>query len=234
MLNYHPSVDMLVEYASGALSLPHALCVSTHLDQCEHCRAHVRKLSQLGGLMFETPPDEPSRKGLDSLKASLFERLGQATSEATATDIQVASVKSSDFARYQVPRSLRQYIPEDYDSLSWMRLSPSFKLATLCQETEGAQVALTRIKAGASMPLHTHTGDELTLVLEGAFSDEDGVYRKGDFLSRSCDDKHRPMVTEDAECICLTVLDGPIEFTGWFSRMLNPIMRKYHPSGNLR
>ena len=234
MLNYHPNIDMLVEYASGALSLPHALCVSTHLDQCEHCRAHVRKLSHLGGIMFEAPPEEPSRKGLDNLKASLFERLGQVADEANQIDIDTNLERTPNYGRFQVPRSLRQYITEDYDSLQWMRLSPSFKLATLCQENEGAQVALTRIKAGASMPLHTHTGDELTLVLEGAFSDEDGVYRKGDFLSRSCNDKHRPMVTEDAECICLTVLDGPIEFTGWFSRMLNPIMRKYHPSGNLR
>ena len=117
------------------------------------------------------------------------------------------------------------------DSLEWVRVSPSIKIATLCRDKDGSQVALSRVQPGGKMPHHAHTGDELTLVLEGSFSDVDGIYRKGDFILRNSGDRHKPVVTKDAECICLMVLDAPIQFTGFFTRWLNPILRHNHAFG---
>ncbi|RDL45419.1 anti-sigma factor [Marinomonas piezotolerans] len=224
MLCYHPSLDMLTDYSSGSLSLPHALGVSAHLDQCADCREQLRRLNTLGAELFAHQETTAPEAKLDSLKASLMEKIGQ---QPQPTERRAPAV---DERLRSIPASLRRLIPNGYDELDWMSLTPSFKLAMLSNEPGGAQVALSRIKAGAHMPTHTHTGNEITLVLSGAFSDEDGVYRKGDFICRNDDDKHRPRVTKDAECICLIVLDAPIEFTGWFTRLLNPIMRRFHPS----
>ncbi|MBC6428684.1 MAG: cupin domain-containing protein [Cellvibrionales bacterium] len=127
---------------------------------------------------------------------------------------------------YRVPRSLRQFIERGYDELRWQRLSPAIRVALLCRDKDGSQIALTRVKAGGKMPHHKHTGSEITVVLEGSFSDEDGIYHKGDILYRAAADRHRPVVTKDAECICLTVLDSPIQFTGFFARWLNPLLRR--------
>lgn len=60
------------------------------------------------------------------------------------------------------------------------------------------------------MPHHSHTGDQITVVLEGSFSDEDRIYRKGDFILRDSRDRHKPIVSPKCECICLMVLAGPI------------------------
>lgn len=243
-IHYHPSIEMLTDYAAGSLSLTHSMSIATHIEQCQECQQQIRKLTTLGAQLFTQTATEDAN--IVDLKASFFDKLRELDrSEDMSSPVKeqghrdqstgpMASEESlpSWEQDYQVPKSLRQFVPFGYDKLKWMSLSPSVKIATLCQEEGGAQVALTRIKAGASIPTHTHTGDEITLVLEGAFSDKSGIYRRGDFITRDASHKHKPMVTKDAECICLTVLDSPIEFTGWLTRLFNPIMRRYHPHSN--
>lgn len=233
MINYHPSIEILTDYAAGSLPLAHSLCVSTHLEHCSECQKQTRKLETLGSQLFENTAVEDRR--LSDLKdrffGTLVEHSERKVPEVSHTQNKIISQNAWD--DYNIPRSLRQFIAKNYDDLTWTRLSPSFKIATLYNEEGGAQVALTRVKAGAHIPTHTHTGDEITLVLEGAFSDESGVYRRGDFINRDASHKHQPIVTKDAECICLTVLDAPIEFTGWFARLLNPVVRRYHPYSRL-
>ena len=227
MINYHPSIEILTDYAAGSLPLVHSLCVSTHLERCPECQQQIRKLEMLGSHLFDQAKTE-SRQ-LSNLKDSFFKNLGEQPVQKSVDNQPTQEASHSQWDDYNIPSSLRQFITKGYDDLTWLRLSPSFKIATLYNEEGGAQIALTRVKAGAHMPTHTHTGDEITLVLEGAFSDESGVYRQGDFIHRDASHKHKPIVTKDAECICLTVLDAPIEFTGWFTRFLNPIIRRYHP-----
>ncbi len=230
MLCYHPSLDMLVDYSSGALALPHALAVSAHLDQCAECREQLKRLNTLGAELFSEQPTSASDSQLSALKANVLEAIQGQTEVSAKTE--VTQVSELNEVLKDIPASLRRLIPKGFDGLNWMSLTPSFKLAMLSSEPGGAQVALSRIKAGAHMPTHTHTGNEITLVLTGAFSDEEGVYRRGDFICRDDDDKHKPRVTKDAECICLIVLDAPIEFTGWLTRFLNPIMRRFHPNNS--
>lgn len=236
MLNYHPTIEMLTDYAAGSLPLTYSLAVSTHLEQCSECQQQVRKLELLGAHLFTK--EAPDKRATTSLKQAFFDKLSAendtlADTQTIAENHAPACVQESAsevlLDGYQIPTSLRQFVTQNYDELSWMRLSPAVKIATLCEEN-GVQVALTRIKAGAHIPTHTHTGEEITLVLEGAFSDEKGIYACGDFVSRNAKHKHKPRVTKDAECICLTVLDAPIEFTGWLTRFLNPLMRRHHPS----
>lgn len=228
MIHYHPSIEILTDYAAGSLPLAHSLCVSTHLEHCPECQQQIRKLEMLGAHLFDQTQTE--NRPLSNLKDHFFQNLiEQSEQKSDKQQKQEPEEKGIQWDDYTIPRSLRQFITKSYDDLNWMRLSPSFKIATLYNEEGGAQIALTRVKAGAHMPTHTHTGDEITLVLEGAFSDESGVYRQGDFISRDASHKHKPIVTKDAECICLTVLDAPIEFTGWLTRLLNPIIRRYHP-----
>ncbi|MBM6550991.1 ChrR family anti-sigma-E factor [Marinomonas ostreistagni] len=230
MLSCHPTLDMLTDYSSGSLSLAHALAVSTHLDQCAHCREQVKRLNMLGAELLSKQADTAPQSQMSALKSSVLARI-TAQSEPTSEQATAPAPSSalSDTLRH-IPATLRRYIPEGYDKLKWMSLTPSFKLATLSNESSGEQIALLYIKAGAAMPYHTHTGDEITLVLSGAFSDEEGLYRAGDFIRRGDEDHHQPRVTKDADCICLIVLDSPIEFTGRFSRFFNPIMRYFHPS----
>lgn len=242
MITNHPTPEMLSDYTAGALRLSHALCVATHLDHCHSCRQAVSRLEALGAHYFTSSTDRGNNsEALDAIKASLFKQLAQTDEQdnnvgmtdvlAMKPDTRQKPLQKSTGTKnklYRVPRSLGQFIDTDYEHLDWTPISPSIKLAVLCRDKDGSQIALTRVKAGGKMPHHSHTGDEITVVLEGAFSDEQGLYKKGDMVCRGASHKHTPLVTNDAECICLAVLDSPIQFTGFFTRLLNPFVRRHH------
>ena len=138
----------------------------------------------------------------------------------TKTEVAEEAVNSN------IPRALRQFIPGNYDELEWKSMGSSIQTVPLCKDENGAQVSLLKIKAGGKVGHHSHMGDEITTILEGSFSDENGIYCKGDFMLHGSDHKHKPIATKDAECICLIVQDAPIQFTGFFSRLFNPFLRK--------
>lgn len=238
MLKHHPSPELLADYVAGGMRLSHSLCLATHLELCPKCREYVHRLNTLGGCLFQQQTGSTScMKQLKNKVLATLDQHSDTEAVGSCSNFGVGT-SSSDFdtsLKYRhsdntVPRPLQQFFNEEkaYSSLSWVTLSPSIKVATLLKDKDGTQIALTRVKPGGKMPHHSHTGDELTVVLQGSFSDESGIYRRGDFVYRDVKDRHKPVVTNDAECICLMVLDAPIQFTGWFTRVLNPFLRKNH------
>lgn len=237
MPHHHPSMELLAEYAAGSLQLSHALCVAAHLEFCDRCRQQVGKLSNLGAAIFTAQQPTSVASDTSALKSrvlSNLENTGEdardecavALNEMQGSEMPVNAITAKE--GYRVPRSLTQFIKRDYSELAWGRLTTSIRLATLLNDRDGSQVALSRVKPGGKMLHHRHTGEEFTVVLEGSFSDESGVFRKGDFVHRDKRHRHKPVVTKDAECICLMVLDAPIQFTGFFTRLLNPLVRRFH------
>jgi putative transcriptional regulator len=71
-----------------------------------------------------------------------------------------------------------------------------------------------RISAGRRMPVHTHTGDEIVLVLDGGFRDIHGHYRRGDIEIADDTFSHQPVADRDRDCIFFVVRDGPVKLTG--------------------
>jgi putative transcriptional regulator len=137
-----------------------------------------------------------------------------------------ASSEQNTTHKHWVPKCLRSLIPSDYDTLKWRRLSPSISCTELCRDIDGSKVELLRIRPGGSSGTHTHLNEELTVILEGSFSDEHGVYREGDYVCMDSRHKHTPVATRDKACICLVVTKAPVQFTGFFSRLLNPLLRR--------
>jgi putative transcriptional regulator len=64
----------------------------------------------------------------------------------------------------------------------------------------------------------------MTLVLDGAFADENGRYARGDACVTDETVTHRPEAERARDCVCLLVSEGPIRLTGRFMRLLNPLM----------
>ncbi len=225
MIHHHPSADILAEHAAGTLPVSHSLCVATHLENCASCRREFNRLSQVGAALFSTLNSESTDEAdHQSLKNRIFDHLDQ----LPAKEVESKNETKSVVDRPGIPKALRQWIPEGYDELNWFNLTPAFKVFTLLKDRDGTQIALSRVKPGGKMGHHSHTGREVTVVLKGAFSDENGLYKKGDFVVRDPQHKHRPIVTRDDECICLMVTEAPIQFTGTLTRWLNPLLRWQH------
>ncbi len=209
----HPAEELLTGFSAASLPLSQAACISAHLENCQACRQAVAQLNSVGSEFMQQLKPAPASA---ELKQDLLDRLDDLAEPA----------QPGHFQNEAIPRGLRQFIPGDYSKLPWKRVSPDIHSHELCRDSNGAKMELLRIRAGGKATTHTHMGDEYTVILEGSFSDEDGLYHRGDFLVRDASHRHTPIATRDRECICLAVTEAPIQFTGFFGRLLNPLIRR--------
>jgi len=224
MIKHHPSTALLTDYTVGSLSVAPAVSVTTHLKYCQQCRDSVGSLKQLGGaLLCEA---EPAQISSDLLTQTL-DRLDADEGEMALAEgaSEVHEFELSDELK-GIPEYLNQFLPRN--GLNWRKLSSSVTVAPISVGETRYELALHKICAGGQTPVHDHNGVEYTVVLKGSFSDEDGMYSEGDFLTREPGDIHRPFATQHEDCICLSVLEAPIRLKG-LGRVLNPFMR-FQPS----
>ena len=86
-------------------------------------------------------------------------------------------------------------------------------------------VRLLYIPPGQAVPDHSHNGLELTLVLQGSFSDETGRFGVGDLEFADQQLEHTPVSDVDVPCICLAATDAPLRFKLMLPRLLQPLFR---------
>ena len=224
MIKHHPNTALLTDYTVGSLSVAPAVSVTTHLKYCQQCRDSVGSLKQLGGaLLCEAEPAQIS----NDLLSQTLDRLDADEGEMALVEgaSEVHGFELSDELK-GIPEYLNQFLPRN--GLNWRKLSSSVTVAPISVGETRYELALHKICAGGQTPVHDHNGVEYTVVLKGSFSDEDGMYNEGDFLTREPGDIHRPFATQHEDCICLSVLEAPIRLKG-LGRVLNPFMR-FQPS----
>ena len=221
-ISHHPDNELMTAYSAGNLPLSQSLCISAHMEHCNSCRQTLKRLNCLGSALMHRLDPSPVAADLKSAVLAQLDELPLDGEKTEVTSNKLSAVSSS------VPQCLRQLINDDYQHLDWKRLSSDIHSVELCRDDNGAKVELLKIKPGGSAATHTHSGNEYTVILKGSFSDEQGLYVKGDFLMRSQHDSHTPVATRNSECICLAVTEGPVRLTGFFSRLFNPLLRYSH------
>ncbi len=214
---FHPHEELLMEYASGALGESHALLVATHLSFCPVCRETVRKMESFGGELLSQLTDVQMS---DPAKAALFDQLDNLAPEPLRPATSLSGDHTCEFP------PLRDYLSGDLASASWRRLGPAVRYADLNKGRDGADAQLIHVKAGRKSIQHTHTGDEWTLVLKGAYDDGIGRYQAGDAVFADRDTDHNPTALPQEDCICLVVIDSPIRLTGPVGRLFDPIISR--------
>jgi len=217
MINHHPPLELLVDYATGATPEAVALIVATHATLCPECVNRIGEIEAVGGALLETV--DPVDVGEEVLKAVMM-RLDKPQPAVVArepfTDAETAAV---------VPEPLLRYIGRGLAHLAWKGAGRMAEEARLPLNVEGFKAALMRLKPGAEMPVHTHRGNEFTLVLAGGYKDGGNQFLRGDFDFKDPSHEHRPIVDTDGPCLCLIVLDAPVKLTGGFGRLVNPFLR---------
>ncbi len=214
MINHHPDNETLAEYAAGTLALAPSVCMTLHIDACDQCQHQYRRLQVLGAALFEQQSElAVSDRLLDSVLARVDEE---------EEPLSYRRVEEDDDA---CPPLVQRLMQRDFKQLDWRRIGADVQICHLRTGDRANEFALYHIRAGGSIPRHTHRGTEYTLVLEGSFSDETGHYRAGDFIRRDACHRHTPTATRDRDCICIGVLDAPVRFIDWRFRALNPFIR---------
>ena len=203
----------MTDYSAGTLPLAQSACVSVHVSNCGHCQRLTSQLADVGAALFEEL--EPLPVGDAQLNAVLA-RLDEEPPLAYA---------KQPVVKDGTPAILQRLMGGDFSDLSWKKIGSALRISYLQTGDPTHEFALYHIKAGGRIPEHTHRGSEMTLVLEGGFSDAEGSYHPGDFIFRRPGDVHAPTALQSEDCICLAVLDAPLKFTNWKFRWMNPFLK---------
>jgi len=209
---------VMMDYAAGTLSNAQTLVMDTYLSVNERAREASLAYAAMGGALLE---DECLQESVaegcyDDILAMIdagFDPEEEPQAKAIACAVQTQAITS--------------YTGLDIDNIPWRTLTPGieyYDVPVPCQKKEKAQ--LLKMTPGKSVLEHSHDGLELTLVLDGAFQDDTGIYRRGDLsLEEGHDHAHKPVADMTQGCICLAVTTAPVHFTGWLGRIINPIVK---------
>jgi putative transcriptional regulator len=212
---HHPNEETLLDYSSGALGESWSIAVATHLAVCPECRQTISHLEAVAGSLLDVSEEIKLESGV---LENILDRLDQ-------EDEQPVSVNGSPSNEETcLPNPLREYAGGDIDKLKWRRLGPSAHQLVICSDEDGSVARLLRIPAGKPVPEHGHGGEEMTLVLKGAFEDQLGLYQRGDVQTVDSAVTHKPFAVPGEECICLAVTNAPLRFSSLAARFLQPVI----------
>lgn len=205
-IQHHLDDATLMAYAAGTLPEAFNLAVATHVSLCDDCRAGVESCDAVGGALVDTSP------AVDMDAQSLAHAMAR-------LDVPHQDGPAPAFTPGALPGPLQDYVGGDLDSIKWRPIGMGVKQAILTTSAE-ATARLLYIPAGAAMPDHSHGGTEMTLVLQGAFYDDDDRFARGDIEVADGNVTHTPIADIGEDCICLAVTDAPLEFKGWLPRIV--------------
>jgi putative transcriptional regulator len=210
---HHPDVTTLMAFSAGTLDEAYAVVISTHLAVCEACREQVRRIDTIGGALLSVEDDaEVAPDALDKL-------LGRLDDAPRAEPIRV---KSRDA---KVPAPLAHYLPDGLDAAPWVMKGPGVWTCDLpVSDNVKSRLMLLKVGAGNKVPEHGHGGHELTLILQGAYSDRFGRFGVGDIADHDQDVEHQPIAERGEDCICLVAVDSKLTFRSRLMRMIQPLI----------
>ncbi|HRJ65974.1 MAG TPA: ChrR family anti-sigma-E factor [Alphaproteobacteria bacterium] len=220
----HSLVEMmLMHYAAGHLRPTEALLVACHVALNPLARRKLEAFEAMGAKMICECPEEDAAP----VSKDCFEKV-MARIESPAPPAPAHIPMQQDAA---IPPAVMKLLCGNCTerSIRWQKL-PSGVEAVSLHVPAGSpcrhRLRLLRLSPHQQTPAHSHAGREVTLVLQGGFSDHAGSYRAGDLIV--IDDKafvHAPRAGADG-CLCLMLTDAPllfrrvrIWFFGFFKRV---------------
>lgn len=210
-LKHHIPDQILMAYSAGSLPEAYSLVVACHLSLCLACRAQAESFDVVGGTLLDTARITAVS---DDSFAQTMKRIKAGAPEAPA---------KRPLGDAILPQPLTDYVGGGVDAIRWKTIGGGVRQSVLKTDAE-ATARLLYIPAGMEMPDHGHKGLEMTMVLQGAFSDEGDRFARGDVEIGDEDLEHTPIAEAGADCICLAATDAPLKFKGLLPRLAQPFL----------
>ncbi len=207
-ITHHIPEPMMAAYAAGTLPHAFSLVVATQVSMSSEARAALEAHEAVGGIVLE---DSGSVAVSDSMKSDLLSMLDDPVpTEPVYTRSGVYPAPVMEVLKGREPR--------------WKTLGMGVKQDILSEDEYGS-VRLLYIPPEQAVPDHGHNGLELTLVLQGSFSDETGRFGVGDVEVADETLEHTPIAGAGEPCICLAATDARLKFSAFVPRLLQPLFR---------
>ena len=209
---HHLDEATLLSYAAGTLGEALSVAAACHISMCSQCRSAVRQAEALGGEILDD---------LESTAVSNARRAATLASLDDAPAVRLVFVKSD------MPAPLQRLLQgQCFRQLRWRKKAPGVAVYEL-PLSEGAKgsLKLLSIASGMTMLEHGHGGEELTLVLQGAFKDKTGRFARGDIADLDEETEHCPVIEKGETCICLYATEAPSHYKTLLGRLLQPFLK---------
>lgn len=203
--HHHVEDDMLLAYAAGTLNEAASVIVAAHIGMCRRCRNAARVAEMIGGAALEaSAPVDVAPLNLEKLDSATHDEHRE-----------VGSVFG-----VQVPPAVAPYLPTQ--PLRWRFLQPGIRFAELFTDSTGTRFGFMRTTAGTVATTHSHSGEEMAMVLSGGYRDGSLAFRRGDVQTSDETVTHAPVTDSDGPCLLLLAIRGPIRPTTFLARLLRP------------
>lgn len=179
-------------YALGALSQWEAREFEEHLAEgCEMCAAELRSFEETArSIALSAPEAEPPARMRDRLMSMIAEDAHTHT-------------EASGEAEPAPLITLRA------DEGEWVRVGGGIKVKHLFTDPQtGMVTTLVKMKPGASIPMHRHSGIEQCYVIEGDFHAAHQELGAGDFHVAPAGSTHEPVYTKGGALVLIVAPPG--------------------------
>jgi putative transcriptional regulator len=217
-ITHHADDATLMSYSAGTLGEALSAVVASHLAMCPVCRNELAQMDTLGGLMLSalpsaamtTLPPRPHLLAGPAINDGGQPASGQRKPATPATG---------------VPLPLARLVGNDINAITWKRLSLGVWHHRL-PLSAGAKgdLRLIKIAPGQIMPEHGHGSTELTLVLDGSYTDAVGRFATGDLADLDEETEHQPIADHQTGCICLIASEEKARFKSILARIVQPLI----------
>lgn len=210
MIKHHPDIATLAAFAYGTLDKAQSFVVAAHLHSCPTCRDLVRGYETTAGALLED--QEPAEMSMSAADVMLDMILHGASNERRTLQVATPDVDLGT-------------VLQTYRDGPWRWIGPGVHVHVLAAPPGETRLFLLKAEPGTSLPDHSHSGNELTLVLQGAFTHAGGRFAAGDLEEADGSVAHQPVVDDGQACICLVAMDGRLKLKGILGRILQPLVR---------
>jgi putative transcriptional regulator len=211
-IRHHLDDATLMSFAAGSLPEALAAVAAAHISHCPQCASELRRLERLGGVMLTRGPQ------------AVLTRASPRMPPVEATCVKDRS-QSERSPTAKVFDPVERVLDGNSDELPWRRLGIGIWHIPLSLSTDSTgDLRLLKVAPGQTLPDHGHGGAELTLVLEGCYSDKLGEFGRGDVADIDESTDHMPVANGHHGCVCLIASERPAKFRGAVARLLQPFV----------
>src|SRR5215467_8768460 len=210
-ITHHPPEELIAKFATGTLNQAEHLVVAVHVSLCPHCARLAGAIEYFAGETIEHGEPAP-------LADHAFEAVMATIDSAPSAPSAAPSPRDPDEDLPEILRRCRIG--------KRRRVAPGVSLRPiLLAEGAASRAFLLQSAPGTRMLEHSHTGNELTCVLQGSFSHQGGDFRPGDFDYGDDSVDHQPLVGSEGPCLCVVAMTGDLRMNGFLGRLIGPFVR---------
>lgn len=211
--------EWLAACSAGVLSEAKSLLLECQIALRPRLAARLLQIDCIGGEFLESAKGEPlSDRFSTKLSAAITQAGNEGRSGGGGETLAVSDVEA------WAPKPLTAFLKRSGISLKWKKSGPGISRAVL-REDGGERLYLLRSRPGMVMPVHSHKGQEWTLVLQGGYHVGEHAYACGDLHCEDENCRHQPVIDDDGEeCISLVADEGRLVFKDPLLRLIQPLL----------